>query len=78
MIDRRMRVKIGMACLLVMGVILVVLIVFLLCISMLADFGLAREKKTNNSIMRSVVGTISYSCPEIIQHQEYSDKADIW
>jgi NIMA (never in mitosis gene a)-related kinase len=28
--------------------------------------------------MQSAVGTLSYNCPEIVQHQQYSDKADLW
>lgn len=28
--------------------------------------------------MKSFVGTILYSCPEIVQSQPYTDKADIW
>jgi len=28
--------------------------------------------------MRSFVGTILYSCPEIVQSQAYTNKADIW
>jgi serine/threonine protein kinase len=28
--------------------------------------------------MKSFVGTLAYSCPEIIENQPYSEKADIW
>jgi serine/threonine protein kinase len=28
--------------------------------------------------MKSFVGTILYSCPEIVQSQPYTEKADIW
>ena len=28
--------------------------------------------------MRSVVGTMPYSCPEIVKHEVYTDKADVW
>jgi serine/threonine protein kinase len=42
------------------------------------DFGLARMIRPNESIVASVVGTLQYSCPELIQHQPYTDKADIW
>jgi serine/threonine protein kinase len=43
------------------------------------DFGLARiVNRPNESIVESVVGTLQYSCPELIQHQPYTDKADIW
>ena len=44
----------------------------------LADFGLARQKMGTNSVMESVVGTVLYQCPEIIQHEQYGEKADIW
>ena len=30
------------------------------------------------SVMKSFVGTILYSCPEIVQSQPYTEKADIW
>eukprot|EP00899_Mesostigma_viride_P006794 jgi/Mesvir1/16115/Mv08400-RA.2 len=43
----------------------------------IADFGLAKQK-TGASVMMSVVGTMPYSCPEIIQHEQYTDKADVW
>jgi len=29
-------------------------------------------------VMQSVVGTMPYSCPEIIQHEVYGSKADVW
>lgn len=45
----------------------------------LADFGLAKRFGTNSvSVMKSFVGTILYSCPEIVQSQPYTNKADIW
>jgi NIMA (never in mitosis gene a)-related kinase 10 len=45
----------------------------------LADFGLAKKWGTQSaSVMKSFVGTILYSCPEIVQSQAYSEKADIW
>ena len=45
----------------------------------LADFGLARQRMgTKDSVMDSVVGTVLYQCPELIQHEAYSEKADIW
>jgi NIMA (never in mitosis gene a)-related kinase len=43
------------------------------------DFGLARRLvPSDESAVASVVGTLQYSCPELIQHQPYTDKADIW
>ena len=44
----------------------------------LADFGLARQRLGTNSVMESVVGSVLYQCPELIQHEAYSEKADIW
>lgn len=44
----------------------------------IADFGLARQQSNNSLVMKSVVGTITFSCPEIVMHQEYTHKADIW
>jgi len=44
----------------------------------LVDFGLARQRQTDLSVMASVVGTLTYSCPELIQRKPYTDKADIW
>lgn len=43
----------------------------------ITDFGLA-HKRSAGSLMKSFVGTICYSCPEIVQHQSYTEKADIW
>ena len=51
------------------------------CNIKLADFGLAKKWGTQSaaaSVMKSFVGTILYSCPEIVQSQPYSEKADIW
>ena len=44
----------------------------------LADFGLAKQRHGTQSILESVVGTVLYQCPEIIQHEAYGEKADIW
>ena len=47
----------------------------------LTDFGLARARRLRDgkfSVMNSVVGTMAYTCPEIVQHMPYSDKADVW
>jgi NIMA (never in mitosis gene a)-related kinase len=43
-----------------------------------ADFGLAKQKRSDTSKMTSVVGTILYNCPEIVQYEPYGEKADIW
>jgi NIMA (never in mitosis gene a)-related kinase 10 len=44
----------------------------------ITDFGLAKLKENDCSKMLSVVGTMFYSCPEIIKNEPYNDKADIW
>lgn len=42
------------------------------------DFGLARELTNTVSVAASMVGTVPYMCPEIIENQAYSGKADVW
>ena len=45
----------------------------------IADFGLAKQRLgTATEVMDSVVGTVLYQCPEIVQHEAYTEKADIW
>jgi len=44
----------------------------------LIDFGLAKTLENDVKVMQSVVGTIAYSCPEILQGQGYTEKADLW
>ncbi|KAM5188692.1 serine/threonine-protein kinase Nek10 isoform 6-T6 [Callospermophilus lateralis] len=41
------------------------------------DFGLAKQKQ-ENSKLTSVVGTILYSCPEVLKSEPYGEKADVW
>uniref|UniRef100_A0A452STR3 NIMA related kinase 10 n=1 Tax=Ursus americanus TaxID=9643 RepID=A0A452STR3_URSAM len=41
------------------------------------DFGLAKQKQ-ENSKLTSVVGTILYSCPEVLTSEPYGEKADVW
>ncbi|XP_078789388.1 serine/threonine-protein kinase Nek10 isoform X13 [Oryzias latipes] len=43
----------------------------------ITDFGLAKQKQ-ENSKLTSVVGTIVYSCPEVVKNEPYGEKADIW
>ncbi|NXJ11995.1 NEK10 kinase, partial [Odontophorus gujanensis] len=43
----------------------------------ITDFGLAKQKQ-ENSKLASVVGTILYSCPEIVKCEPYGEKADVW
>jgi serine/threonine protein kinase len=39
----------------------------------IADFGLARQRRSEQSVLESWVGTISYACPEIITHEAYGE-----
>ncbi|KAG1662637.1 hypothetical protein FOA52_009622 [Chlamydomonas sp. UWO 241] len=43
----------------------------------IADFGLARSL-TGSVCAQSIVGTMPYTCPEIIQQEHYTEKADVW
>ncbi|XP_072515630.1 serine/threonine-protein kinase Nek10 isoform X2 [Salminus brasiliensis] len=43
----------------------------------ITDFGLAKQKQETSKLM-SVVGTILYSCPEIVKSEPYGEKADVW
>lgn len=44
----------------------------------ITDFGLAKLKENDCSRMISVVGTMFYSCPEIVKNEPYDEKADVW
>ncbi|XP_028393171.1 serine/threonine-protein kinase Nek10-like [Dendronephthya gigantea] len=44
----------------------------------ITDLGLARQKLPEASELTSVVGTMLYWCPEILQHLPYGEKADVW
>ncbi|KAG5453658.1 Serine/threonine-protein kinase Nek10 [Clonorchis sinensis] len=44
----------------------------------ITDFGLAKQKLWDSSKMTSSVGTLVFSCPEIVQNQPYGEGADIW
>ncbi len=44
----------------------------------ITDFGLARQRNTGHTLMESSVGTMAYSCPEVITNEPYGEKADIW
>ena len=54
----------------------------------LVDFGLAKADpgaggggargRRHTAVMQSAVGTMPYSCPEIIMHEPYGPKADVW
>lgn len=43
----------------------------------LADFGLAKQQQ-DNALLQSMVGTMTYTCPEIVTNKTYNAKADIW
>jgi NIMA (never in mitosis gene a)-related kinase len=43
-----------------------------------ADFGLARLKQSEQSMMESAVGSLQYSCPEIVNLEPYGPNTDIW
>ncbi|XP_035746591.1 serine/threonine-protein kinase Nek10 isoform X2 [Egretta garzetta] len=43
----------------------------------ITDFGLAKQKQENSKLV-SVVGTILYSCPEVVKCEPYGEKADVW
>ncbi|NXW49872.1 NEK10 kinase, partial [Nyctiprogne leucopyga] len=43
----------------------------------ITDFGLAKQKQENGKLA-SVVGTILYSCPEVVKSEPYGEKADVW
>ncbi len=43
----------------------------------LADFGLAKTLSQSIPMMNSFVGTLVYSCPEIVQNKPYSEKAGL-
>ncbi|NXC28052.1 NEK10 kinase, partial [Campylorhamphus procurvoides] len=43
----------------------------------ITDFGLAKQKQENCKLA-SVVGTILYSCPEVVKSEQYGEKADVW
>ena len=42
------------------------------------DFGLARELSGTVSVAASMVGTVPYMCPEMIENKAYDGKADVW
>jgi NIMA (never in mitosis gene a)-related kinase len=44
----------------------------------ITDFGLAKLIENDCSKMLSVVGTMLYSCPEIIKNEPYNERADVW
>ena len=43
-----------------------------------ADFGLAKGISQSLNMHNSFLGTLAYSCPQIVQNEQYNQKADIW
>lgn len=44
----------------------------------LTDFGLSTYRRNTNRKLYGVVGTIRFSCPELLERKGYDEKADIW
>ena len=44
----------------------------------LGDFGLAKQLNSNNNVAFTMVGTIIYESPEILNGRPYDKKSDIW
>ncbi|CAD5117749.1 DgyrCDS6496 [Dimorphilus gyrociliatus] len=44
----------------------------------ITDFGLAKRKAPDVSRLQTTVGTIIYCCPEMVQSEKYTEKADVW
>ena len=48
---------------------------------LIADFGISKKNYNENKediFTQSLVGTFSWSAPEVITHRKYGIKADIW
>lgn len=44
----------------------------------IADFGFARQVDNNNDLMMSIAGTPFYMAPQVLLHEPYSSKCDVW
>lgn len=45
----------------------------------ISDFGFARNLDNgDNTILKSIVGTPLYMSPQILSHQVYTSKSDLW
>jgi serine/threonine protein kinase len=44
----------------------------------IADFGVARIQPTDGSLMTAETGTYRWMAPEVIAHQQYTEKADVY
>ena len=42
------------------------------------DLGLALQRRAGEDALSSPVGNVAFSCPEMLQHGRYSEKADVW
>jgi serine/threonine protein kinase len=43
----------------------------------IADFGFAKHSE-NNTFLKTIVGTPAYMAPQILNHEKYTFKCDIW
>lgn len=44
----------------------------------LADFGFAKSVINRNQLQKSMVGTPLYMAPQVLKHEKYTSKCDIW
>lgn len=45
----------------------------------ISDFGFARNLDNgDNTVLKSIVGTPLYMSPQILSHQNYTNKSDLW
>ena len=44
----------------------------------LSDFGFAKSLKSEDVVMKSIVGTPLYMSPQILQKEKYTAKSDLW
>ena len=44
----------------------------------IGDFGVSKETESNKKYAQTLIGTLIYMSPEIIQAQKYTNKTDIW
>ena len=45
----------------------------------ISDFGFARDLENgSDTVLNSIVGTPLYMAPQILKHQSYSNKSDLW
>lgn len=44
----------------------------------ISDFGFAKSMESENSFLKSIVGTPLYMSPQLLQKQKYTNKSDLW